>query len=64
MMESEIAEVEMLLEAYFIHYDNTFNRLKTLSEFIKDTEVMRGVLVKDLFCYRSTRTRHQLSAFK
>jgi hypothetical protein len=24
--EEEIAEVEMLLEAYFMHVDNTYNR--------------------------------------
>ncbi|GAX84706.1 hypothetical protein CEUSTIGMA_g12128.t1 [Chlamydomonas eustigma] len=52
MMENEIAEVEMLLEAYFIHYDNTFNRLKTLSEFIKDTE--------DLVNIRLDQHRNQL----
>ena len=38
LLESEVAEVEMLLEAYFMHYDNSYNRLKTLSEYIKDTE--------------------------
>lgn len=26
MEEEEIAEVEMLLEAYFMHVDNTYNR--------------------------------------
>jgi len=38
VMESEVAEVEMLLEAYFMAFDNTFNRLTTLNEYIKDTE--------------------------
>jgi len=38
IVESEVAEVEMLLEAYFMHYDNTYNRLQTLNEYIKDTE--------------------------
>ncbi|KAG1654644.1 hypothetical protein FOA52_009200 [Chlamydomonas sp. UWO 241] len=38
LVESETAEVEMLLEAYFLHYDNTYNRLETLNEYIKDTE--------------------------
>ena len=28
----------MLLEAYFMHVDNTFNRLQTLNEYIQDTE--------------------------
>ena len=32
-------QVEMLLEAYFIHMDNTFNRLDTMNEYISDTEV-------------------------
>ncbi len=27
VLESEVAEVEMLLEAYFMHFDNTYNRL-------------------------------------
>lgn len=36
--EAEVAEVEMLLEAYFMHIDNTYNRLQTLDEYIKDTE--------------------------
>lgn len=38
LVEGEVAEVEMLLEAYFMNYDNTFNRLETLNEYIKDTE--------------------------
>lgn len=38
MEEEEIAEVEMLLEAYFMHVDNTYNRLQTLNEYIQDTE--------------------------
>jgi len=28
----------MLLEAYFMHIDNTWNRLQTLNEYIEDTE--------------------------
>lgn len=28
----------MLLEAYFMHIDNTYNRLQTLNEYIQDTE--------------------------
>lgn len=28
----------MLLEAYFMHIDNTWNRLQTLNEYIDDTE--------------------------
>ena len=37
--EDEIAEVEMILETYFMHIDNTFNKLQTLCEYIDDTEV-------------------------
>lgn len=37
--EEEIAEVEMILETYFMHVDNTFNKLQTLCEYIDDTEV-------------------------
>ena len=36
--EGEIAEVEMVLEAYFMQVDATFNRLQTLCEYIDDTE--------------------------
>ncbi|KAK9916763.1 hypothetical protein WJX75_006679 [Coccomyxa subellipsoidea] len=36
--EEEIAEVEMILETYFMHVDNTFNKLQTLCEYIDDTE--------------------------
>ena len=36
--EDEIAEVEMILETYFMHIDNTFNKLQTLCEYIDDTE--------------------------
>ncbi len=37
--EADVQQVEMLLEAYFIHMDNTFNRLDTMNEYISDTEV-------------------------
>ncbi|CAL5224978.1 g7755 [Coccomyxa viridis] len=36
--EEEIAEVEMILETYFMSVDNTFNKLQTLCEYIDDTE--------------------------
>jgi len=29
----------MILETYFMHVDNTFNKLQTLCEYIDDTEV-------------------------
>lgn len=31
-----------MLEAYFMHIDNTWNRLQTLNEYIEDTEVRPG----------------------
>lgn len=37
--EGEVAEVEMVLETYFMHIDNTYNKLQTLAEYIDDTEV-------------------------
>jgi len=40
--EEEIAEVEMILETYFMSVDNTFNKLQTLCEYIDDTEVGQG----------------------
>ncbi|MEW5320255.1 MAG: hypothetical protein WDW38_011339 [Sanguina aurantia] len=36
--EAEIAAVEQLLEAYFMHIDNTYNRLVTLDLYIEDAE--------------------------
>eukprot|EP00884_Botryococcus_braunii_P008671 jgi/Botrbrau1/17805/Bobra.0127s0054.1 len=36
--EGEVAEVEMVLETYFMHIDNTYNKLQTLAEYIDDTE--------------------------
>ncbi|KAL6754027.1 Mg2+ transporter protein [Haematococcus lacustris] len=43
IVENEVAEVEMLLEAYFMHFDNTYNRLQNLNEYIKDTEDMVNI---------------------
>lgn len=39
--DADMQQVEMLLEAYFIQMDNTFNRLDTMNEYISDTEVRR-----------------------
>ncbi|KXZ42860.1 hypothetical protein GPECTOR_114g311 [Gonium pectorale] len=36
--EAETAAVEMLLEAYFMQVDHSYNRLQTVHEYIKDTE--------------------------
>lgn len=37
--DADMHQVEMLLQAYFIQMDNTFNRLDTMNEYISDTEV-------------------------
>ena len=39
--DADMHQVEMLLQAYFIHMDNTFNRLDTMNEYISDTEVWK-----------------------
>jgi magnesium transporter len=54
VQEEEVAEVEMLLEAYFMHVDNTYNRLQTLHEYIEDTE--------DLVNLKLDQHRNQLIA--
>uniref|UniRef100_A0A7S0UPT9 Magnesium transporter n=1 Tax=Polytomella parva TaxID=51329 RepID=A0A7S0UPT9_9CHLO len=36
--EAETAVVEMILEAYYMHLDNTYNKLQTLHEYVGDTE--------------------------
>ena len=38
--DADMQQVEMLLQAYFIHMDNTYNRLDTMNEYISDTEVL------------------------
>lgn len=37
--DADAQEVEMVLETYFMHIDNTYNKLQTLTEYIDDTEV-------------------------
>lgn len=37
--DADMHQVEMLLQAYFIQMDNTFNQLGTMNEYISDTEV-------------------------
>lgn len=36
--DADVQEVEMVLETYFMHIDNTYNKLQTLTEYIDDTE--------------------------
>eukprot|EP00798_Chlamydomonas_sp_ICE-L_P001484 gene1484-32869_t len=40
---SEVSEVEMLLEAYFMQFDNIFDRLQDLTEIVGDTEAMVNI---------------------
>lgn len=37
--EEEIAAVEMILETYFMHCDNTYNKLQTLCESSKESAI-------------------------
>jgi hypothetical protein len=39
-----IPSLLQVLEAYFMSLDNTYNKLKTLAEYIDDTEVRFGLL--------------------
>jgi magnesium transporter len=48
IVDNEVADVEMLLEAYYMHIDATFNRLQTLNEYIKDTEDMVTIKMNQL----------------
>ncbi len=50
--DADMQQVEMLLEAYFIQMDNTFNRLETMNEYISDTEVclVSAALTRLFFC--------------
>lgn len=43
--DADAQEVEMVLETYFMHIDNTYNKLQTLTEYIDDTEV-RFILLR------------------
>lgn len=42
--DDDVNDVEMLLEAYFMQVDNTYNKLQTLTEYIDDTEVSTSTL--------------------
>ena len=48
--DADMHQVEMLLQAYFIQMDNTFNRLDTMNEYISDTEVCLTCPVNALCC--------------
>lgn len=54
--DADAQEVEMVLETYFMHIDNTYNKLQTLTEYIDDTEV--GALTENHFhCQHSLPIR-------
>ncbi|XP_056159259.1 magnesium transporter MRS2-3-like [Syzygium oleosum] len=42
-----VAELEMLLEAYFVQVDGTLNKLSTLREYIQDTEDYVNIMLDD-----------------
>lgn len=43
----DVAELEMLLEAYFVQLDGTLNELSALSEYIQDTEDYVNIMLDD-----------------
>jgi len=53
-----VQEVEMVLETYFMHIDNTYNKLQTLTEYIDDTEVCRLCLKP---CQKSFTALHPVT---
>ncbi|KAL0028536.1 hypothetical protein WJX77_012737 [Trebouxia sp. C0004] len=59
--DADMQQVEMLLEAYFIQMDNTFNRLETMNEYISDTEEYIDLEINN-FRNNLIRTRMILNA--
>ncbi|KAL3154514.1 hypothetical protein ABBQ32_013975 [Trebouxia sp. C0010 RCD-2024] len=59
--DADMHQVEMLLQAYFIQMDNTFNRLETMNEYISDTEEYIDLEI-DNFRNNLIRTRMILNA--
>lgn len=51
--DPDVQQVEMLLQAYFIQMDNTFNQLETMNEYISDTEVIGQLGQIDMQDYSS-----------
>ncbi|KAK9073347.1 hypothetical protein SSX86_007671 [Deinandra increscens subsp. villosa] len=43
----DVEELEMLLEAYFVQIDGTFNKLSTLREYVDDTEDYINIMLDD-----------------
>ncbi|KAF7848377.1 hypothetical protein BT93_L2050 [Corymbia citriodora subsp. variegata] len=44
---ADVAELEMLLEAYFVQVDGTLNKLSTLREYVDDTEDYVNIMLDD-----------------
>lgn len=44
---ADVAELEMLLEAYFVQADGTLNKLSTLREYVDDTEDYVNIMLDD-----------------
>ncbi|KAF7848378.1 hypothetical protein BT93_L2051 [Corymbia citriodora subsp. variegata] len=44
---ADVAELEMLLEAYFAQVDGTLNKLSTLREYVDDTEDYVNIMLDD-----------------
>lgn len=62
-VDNTVEEVEMVLEPYFMRLDNTFNKLRSLTEYIDDTEVCDALCA--FFSFKSTTGFHQhLPGFK
>ncbi|DBA67446.1 TPA: hypothetical protein ACH3X2_001730 [Trebouxia sp. C0005] len=59
--DADMQQVEMLLEAYFIQMDNTFNRLETMNQYISDTEEYIDLEINN-FRNNLIRTRMILNA--
>ncbi|KFK40012.1 hypothetical protein AALP_AA3G318600 [Arabis alpina] len=43
----DVEELEMLLEAYFVQFDGTLNKLSTLREYVNDTEDYINIMLDD-----------------
>ena len=42
--ERAVEEVEMLLQAYLMNLDNSWNKLQDINEYVEDTEACRHLL--------------------
>lgn len=54
--DPDVQQVEMLLQAYFIQMDNTFNQLETMNEYISDTEVATRFVFVACSCLNAAAT--------